>query len=578
MISCFYCELSFHSLNSLMLHITLKHKTCLYSQVKCNFTNCFKKYANIYSLKRHLIRDHQIEQDISHFNDNNNFHNNDKNNTTVAINNVLELGKIIIANNEIPEEFKVNDILSNSVLPLSFLESNLNSYKNIDLNTFQDIVINMSLCFITHLYAYGSLSRKIVHNIINEMSNSYLSILLTIISKKFNDSDDLCAMLNILKNGFKIFKSEYLTFAYLKNIECLFLPSKIIIRSFLTSGRCKKKVKTVLRNSTLSIVPLKQVIQKFLELPNVYSSILSYIKECKDNHLFTFFTSEYWKIVENETKNKIVLPLVLYFDDLEINNPLGSRKCIHKIGVVYCSILGLPYEFSSMIKNILLVQIHNYQDHKLIGNKKIFQHVIKLMTDLQENGITISINGCEQKIFFVLPFIVGDNLGLNTILGYSRSFKSNYCCRICYEDISKLKKQSFENFHKIRTKENYLVHLRDQSFGIQEECTFNTIPYFHVTSNASVDPMHDILEGICRYDIGKILYNFIYEENFFTLEILNERILYFSNTSSGKNIPRKLSRESIKNKIIILSASEMKFLVQNLNFIIGDLIPENNCI
>lgn len=200
-----------------------------------------------------------------------------------------------------------------------------------------------------------------------------------------------------------------------------------------------------MHNSTLSIVPLKEVIQKFLKLPNVYSSILSHIEECKNSTFFTFFNSEYWKTIENKKENRIVLPLVLYFDDVEINNPLESRKGIHKIGVVYSSILGLPYEFSSMIKNIFLVQIHNYQDHKFLGNKRIFQHVINQIIELQDNGIIISINNQQHKVFFVLAFIVGDNLGLNTILEYTRSFRSNYCCRICYEDISNFKKRTIEN-------------------------------------------------------------------------------------------------------------------------------------
>ncbi|KYN22123.1 hypothetical protein ALC57_05487 [Trachymyrmex cornetzi] len=421
------------------------------------------------------------------------------------------------------------------------------------------------------------MNRKIVHKIINEITNSYLSNLLTIISNRVNDKKDLNAMLNILINGFKMFKTEHLTFTYLKKINCLFVPSKIAIRSYLTSGRIKKRVKTVLHNSTLSIIFLKDVLKKFLELPNVYSSILSHIEECKNSQLFTFFDSEYWKKVENEKENRIVLPLVLYFDDVEINNPLGSRKCIHKIGIIYSSILGLPYEFSSMLESIFLVQIHNYQDHKVLGNKRIFQHVVNQIINLQENGIIISINNQEYKIFFILPFIIGDNLGLNTILGYSRNFRSNYCCRICYGDISNLKKQSVENISELRTQENYLSHLRNQSFGIQEECIFNSISNFHVIDNVSVDPMHDILEGICRYDLAKILRYFIDEKQFFTLEILNKRILFFDHISSNKNIPPNLSCESIKKGMIILSASEMKFLIENLNFIIGDLIPKNNC-
>lgn len=115
-----------------------------------------------------------------------------------------------------------------------------------------------------------------------------------------------------------------------------------------------------------------------------------------------------------------------------------------------------------------------------------------------------------------------------------------------------------------------MFHLHDQSFGIQEEYIFNLIPNFHVINNISVDPMHNILEGICRYDIAKILHNFIYEEHFFTLEIFNNRLLFFDNVFSNKNIPPNLSCESIKKGIIILSA-EMKFLIENINFIICEI-------
>jgi hypothetical protein len=170
---------------------------------------------------------------------NNNSHNNDNENAITSVNNTTELHKM--TNDEIEKQIKNTDILNNSLLPLNFVEINVNNNENISLNTFQDEVTNMSLYFITYLYAYGNLSRKTIHNIINEINNFYLSNLLTIISHRFNNNKDLSAMLNIKKNGFKMFKTEHITFAYLKNINCLFLPSKIIIKSYLTSGRSKKK-------------------------------------------------------------------------------------------------------------------------------------------------------------------------------------------------------------------------------------------------------------------------------------------------------------------------------------------------
>lgn len=135
MIFCFYCELSFHTLSTLMLHITLKHKTSKYSQVRCNFTNCFKTYANVYSLKHHLIRDHQIEL-VKHSCHNNDdaLRNNDNKNTTICTNIVLaKLRDSILTNNEMQRNIKVTDISSNPLLPLNFLDNNLNNCEDMDL-------------------------------------------------------------------------------------------------------------------------------------------------------------------------------------------------------------------------------------------------------------------------------------------------------------------------------------------------------------------------------------------------------------------------------------------------------------
>lgn len=77
--------------------------------------------------------------------------------------------------------------------------------------------------------------------------------------------------------------------------------------------------------------------------------------------------------------------------------------------------------------------------------------------------------------------------------------------------------------------------------------------FLNMISNASIDPMHDILEGICRYDMAKVLSDFIDKHKFFTIEILNERICTVS-SNYDKNICSILKHDVIKNKKIILSA------------------------
>ena len=68
--------------------------------------------------------------------------------------------------------------------------------------------------------------------------------------------------------------------------------------------------------------------------------------------------------------------------------------------------------------------------------------------------------------------------------------------------------------------------------------------------------MHNLLEGICRYDLRKCL-NYFINSQYLSLDVLNERIQYF-NVSPDANMPQ-LRFEAIKKKEIILSASEMNY-------------------
>lgn len=37
----------------------------------------------------------------------------------------------------------------------------------------------------------------------------------------------------------------------------------------------------------------------------------------------------------------------------------------------------------------------------------------------------------KTKIYFKLGLILGDNLGLHSLLGFVENFNANYCCRFC---------------------------------------------------------------------------------------------------------------------------------------------------
>lgn len=272
---------------------------------------------------------------------------------------------------------------------------------------------------------------------------------------------------------------------------------------------------------------------------------------------------------------KIVLPGIIYFEDYETNNPLGSHKGISKCGVIYFSVPVLPPEIQSKIENIFLFALFNTTYRSLVTNKISFAKVIEEIQFLERHGIPVTINNETVQVYFVLALILGDNLGLRQILGFVESFNANFFCRFCLTK----KQNRFTTFNELncvlRTAKNYdqLLSQGVSTSGVNEKCVFNEIDSFDVNENLIVDPQHDLLEGILRYDLALILYYLIYIIKRFTLTKLNLR-LSVCNYGSDNNInkPQPIKENHIKNGYLIMSSAEMLNFVRCLPLIVGPFV------
>lgn len=115
------------------------------------------------------------------------------------------------------------------------------------------------------------------------------------------------------------------------------------------------------------------------------------------------------------------------------------------------------------------------------------------------------------------------------------NFASNYYCRICIGVKDKLDKQYKEDISLLRKQGDYLNHLEHQLYGVKDKCVWNGLKYFHIYENRSCDIMHDLFEGVHRYDLAHILKGLI-DTKQFTLQTLNTRIKYTAYEYSERNI------------------------------------------
>lgn len=173
----------------------------------------------------------------------------------------------------------------------------------------------------------------------------------------------------------------------------------------------------------------------------------------KKNLFSLFLNGSTWKNIQSMFSNKIVFSLFLYYDDAELGNPLDSHSGVHKMGCIYYSVTAFPPEYLFSLNNIFVAFLYHFSDRGItkINNKKMFAVLIEELIDIQNNGILLLTN---ITIYFTLGLVLEDNLGLNSILGFVKSFSAHYYCRICCSPKSDL--QSILKESKlIRNKINY---------------------------------------------------------------------------------------------------------------------------
>lgn len=227
------------------------------------------------------------------------------------------------------------------------------------------------------------------------------------------------------------------------------------------------------------------------------------------------------------------------------------------------------------LSNIFLALLFHSSDRTQFGNKIIFNPVIDEFNYLMTNGVDINIPQFKGKLYFELGLILGDNLGIHSITGFTESFSSNLCCRICTVAKADMKIQCYENKNLLRHYEQYLLDLEKNDLhatGLKEKCIWLEIKDFNLFDQIGVDIMHDMFEGCAKYIISFILVYYIKELKLFSLEILNDRIYGFD-FGPENNKPCLLSMDHINAGKIRQSASEMITLIRYFGLLIGDFVP-----
>lgn len=467
---------------------------------------------------------------------------------------------------------------SNIITPTSHDDQN-NDISDLNVN-----YTNMTKLFIKYC-AKSELTRKIAIGVFNDIAG----VAKNVIKDECETIENLeikRVVQNIFKNVFcDIPKSDYFIFKKIKDLNCDINFKKVIIHTRNEESIGPSNNISIKKYEFASkIISTQDLFYKLFNNTPYLLKIIDYINQInlKDNSfIYNFMQSPLFKNMSANitTPDSLCLPLLIYYDDFEVNNPLGSHATAKKLGGIYMKIGCLPPYMQSKLSSTFLLMLFYTEDKKEFGNNRLFQPLVSELNKLSTIGIDINI-GKYKKVYLLASLILGDNLGVNSILGFTESFNSKYPCRFCTISKENMRKnwQITANISKNINFNNYEEACSNQFLDtcIKENSVFNNLSFFHVTANFSVDIMHDILEGVCQYDLLVILESFINKRKLISIQDLNYRINTFNYGYGNISKPPLFNTDFIKYKKIKVSASEMSTLINILGLIIGDKVTDNS--
>lgn len=457
-----------------------------------------------------------------------------------------------------------------------------------------------SASFIAKLRASNSMTLQnvdLVVESVSEMVSSIVAHLDKFVYKAIEasvDIDTASRLTSKLSEHFAQFKTpfsgletQYQENKFFEGTGCLIMPEEKVLghRMDQRNYPSTSSIQQVVVSDTTCYIPISKVLKQFLERPGVWQAIQSYSSE-NDTVLRDFHDGKYFKNHATLSARNCIC-LGLYNDDMETANPLGSHATVHKLGFLYYIVKNLPPKFNSVLSNCQLLQVYHSVDVKKYGFCRILEPFIEEIRKLEVDGMTICVDGVDIHITVTLGQVSGDNLGMHGLFGFVESFSGNYPCRFCTMHKNDMQTVFTEDNKLLRTRDTHDSHVQScnlnndgtSCFGVMGGSPLNQLNYYHVTDNYAPDIMHDMLEGVCGFELKLVLYQLIYCKKYFDLSLLNERIRAFNYSPIERGSkPTCISASHLKigDGAIKQSASEMWCLVTNLPIIIGDQVPTDD--
>jgi hypothetical protein len=227
------------------------------------------------------------------------------------------------------------------------------------------------------------------------------------------------------------------------------------------------------------------------------------------------------------SKDHTALQLIVYYDDVEVCNPLGSRAKKHKLALFYYSLGNISPVHRSTMKAIQLLAIMKSNVLTKYGPDVILHNFMADVKKLEsDEGVIFNINQTDYKFNGTITLIPGDNLASQYLGGYKSLASALRKCRHCMAVDAQMQTQFVGDAFEPRSRQTHSLHCASlcgpnynhfsTTYGIHRDSIVNSSRYFHVTEGLVPDVMHDILEGVLPLELKELM-RFLISEKVITI-------------------------------------------------------------
>ena len=219
--------------------------------------------------------------------------------------------------------------------------------------------------------------------------------------------------------------------------------------------RRKKGANKILteKAQTFIYIPIIKSLEQLFSNKRIAELIFAK-KEFSEGFYYDITDGEWFKEDQYFKDHPDALMVIIFHDELEICNPLGSRASVHKVDMFYYIFANLTPKFRSKHSAVRLIAIANAKHVKSYGIEKILSPVIEDLKRLYE-GVKIVV---AKKIITVYGKVVaatGDNEGQHQWGGFKEGFGVAFQkCRHCLCEFEQMQRDFSEEQFVLRTKQN----------------------------------------------------------------------------------------------------------------------------